>query len=61
MLRDRKELDEAALLKLLNEFWSKANFGYPINENVRLPNTVSETLRTEAQVNLNKELEKASQ
>ena len=60
MLRDKKELGEEALLKLLNEFWVKADFGYPINESVRVPTTVSESLRTEAQVNLNKELEKAS-
>ena len=49
----RKDLDENSLIKLLNEYWSKASFGYPIHEDVRIPTSVAESLRTDSQKNLN--------
>ena len=40
------------MIKLLNNHWAKASFGYPIHEDVRIPNSVAEMLRTESQKNL---------
>ena len=43
-----KDLDENTLIKLLNKYWAKASFGYPIHEDVRIPTSVAEMLRTES-------------
>ena len=43
-----KDIDENKLIELLNDYWSKASFGYPIHEDVRIPSTVAEMLRTES-------------
>jgi len=43
-----KDLDENRLIKLLNSYWSKASFGYPIHKDVRIPTSVADTLRTES-------------
>ena len=48
----QKDLDENTLIKLLNNHWSKASFGYPIHEDVRIPTSVAEMLRTESQKKL---------
>lgn len=40
------------MIELLNFHWSKASFGYPIHEDVRIPNSVAEMLRTESQKKL---------
>ena len=52
-LRGNKDLDENKLIELLNDYWSHASFGYPIHEDVRIPSSVAEMLRTESQKNLN--------
>ena len=52
-LRGPKDLDENKLIQLLNDYWSQASFGYPIHEDVRIPSSVAEMLRTESQKNLN--------
>ena len=48
----QKDLDENTLIRLLNNHWSKASFGYPIHEDVRIPSSVAEMLRTESQKKL---------
>lgn len=37
-------MDEDDLVKLMNQCWSEADFGYPIHLGVRIPDTVAETL-----------------
>jgi len=42
-----KDIDEAHLIKLLNERWSNTCLGYPIHEDVRIPSTIAESLKIE--------------
>ena len=42
LIGTKKELDENTLIRLLNFYWSKASFGYPIHEDVRVPSGVAE-------------------
>ena len=37
---------------MLNQNWSKSSFGYPIHEDIRIPTSVAEMLRTENKRNL---------
>jgi len=52
-----KDIDEGQLIAILNKYWSKASFGYPIHEDVRIPTSVAEVLRAENE----KHVEKATQ
>ena len=53
-LTGTKDIDENRLIKILNDYWSGdgkwwgADFGYPIHEDVRIPSSVAEKLRTES-------------
>ena len=42
LIGTKKELDENTLIRLLNFYWSKESFGYPIHEDVRVPSGVAE-------------------
>ena len=44
--RDGDDLD---LTLLVNDYWKKASFGYPIQDNVRKATTVSEMIQADAQ------------
>ena len=39
---------------MLNNDWSKASFGYEIHQDVRIPNSISESLRNESRNNMMK-------
>ena len=41
--------DDLDLTVLVNDYWKKASFGYPIQEEVRIPSTVAEMIQNEAQ------------
>lgn len=50
--------DENRLIRDLNEAWSKASFGYPIHEDLRIASSVAEMLRTESMKDVDKDAEK---
>ena len=37
------------LTVLVNDYWKKASFGYPIQDEVRIPCSVAEMIQSEAQ------------
>ena len=37
------------LTVLVNDYWKKASFGYPIQDEVRIPSSVAEMIQSEAQ------------
>ena len=43
-----KDFEENDLVRLINDYWSKATFGYPIHEDLRAPSSVAEMLRSES-------------
>ena len=45
-------MDENKLISILNSQWKKASFGYKIHEDVRIAESLAETLRTEVRKNL---------
>ena len=43
-----KDADNLDLTLLLNECWEKANFGYQINDDIKIPTTVAEMIQADA-------------
>ena len=47
--REPRDGDDLDLTVLVNECWKKASFGYPIQEDLRIPGSVAEMIQAEAQ------------